>query len=519
MASIKVCIRCRPFTIDDDLGVNMNQAGPNNGEVELINSKYTTNRFAFSYSWWSAYGFKHHAKKNIEVAEDMKLINQQMVYDDVGDELMKELLTGSAVVMFAYGLSGSGKTFTVFGPDAADIPEAWFKWDTPHDMWGLFPRVAYNIFQAKEETWKIKMKYFQNVVDTVRDLMSATAKESHYKSGMRKDADGFTDIDWCTSQVIKSWDDLRATFLTANARKAISPTQFNHQSTRGHCIMTIEVEKPNDDNSDMKDRGRLYVCDLAGTEPAGDIYYAQYETKTFVDDDGQKSIEKVLIGPHKDQRKTKELQSQGMKINLSLTEMAQFFMKMAEAVKKKKLKPGQTIPGCNSYFLCKYLKDTLVSAKTYLFCAIRPEVTYHNYTYATLGFAKNASVVKLAPKKAVSAASPAERKLLQELDQLKTLMAQLTAENTKLSTGGSGGDDTLVKQLQEQLAAKQTSMAKAMQDGEDTSSGGGGDNSAEMTRQRDEYALRGISLTYFCGPEGEEPTSQPYLSKCVTPRN
>jgi hypothetical protein len=96
--------------------------------------------------------------------------------------------------------------------------------------------------------------------------------------------------------------------------------------------------------------------------------------------------------------------NQGKKINLSLTEMAQFFMKMAEASKKGKLKPGATLPGCNSYFLCKYLKDTMVNAKTYLFCAIRPEVTFHPYTYATLGFANNASVIKLQPKKATSAA-------------------------------------------------------------------------------------------------------------------
>jgi hypothetical protein len=38
-------------------------------------------------------------------------------------------------------------------------------------------------------------------------------------------------------------------------------------------------------------------------------------------------------------------------------------------------------------------------ARTYLFCAIRPEVQFLKYTFATLGFAKNASVVKLAPKK------------------------------------------------------------------------------------------------------------------------
>ena len=105
--------------------------------------------------------------------------------------------------------------------------------------------------------------------------------------------------------------------------------------------------------------------------------------------------------------------NQGKKINLSLSEMAQFFMKMAAAIKKKKLKAGQSIPGCNSYFLCKYLKDTMLQARTYLFCAIRPEVKFHPYTFSTLGFAKNASVIKLQPKKATTAMSPKERKLMQ----------------------------------------------------------------------------------------------------------
>jgi len=69
------------------------------------------------------------------------------------------------------------------------------------------------------------------------------------------------------------------------------------------------------------------------------------------------------MGPHPDQSRTKNLQNQGKKINLSLSEMAQFFMKMAQAIKKKKLKPGKSIPGCNSYFLCKYLKDTMLQVK------------------------------------------------------------------------------------------------------------------------------------------------------------
>ena len=137
--------------------------------------------------------------------------------------------------------------------------------------------------------------------------MSSSGEEQHYKNGMRKDPDGFMDIEWCESKVIHSWNDLREQFLKANARKAIAPTQFNPMSTRGHCIMVLEVEMPDPENEGMKKRGRVYVCDLAGTEPAGDIVYAQYNKVTF--DDG--TIEYKFSGAHPDKKKSKELQEQG----------------------------------------------------------------------------------------------------------------------------------------------------------------------------------------------------------------
>lgn len=399
--------------------------------------------------------------------------------------------------MFAYGLSGSGKTYTVFGPDAADSPDAWFKQAEPHSQWGIFPHLAYELFQERQDGWALKLKYFQNVVDIVRDLMSPSATEQHYKSGMRKDDDGFMDIDWCGVKVLKDWDDLRSTFKTANARKAISPTQFNHQSTRGHCIMTLEVEKPKEDDPSTKQRGRVYVCDLAGTEPAGDIYAAQYEKKKFPDG----TFEMILKGKHPNQSKTKELQDQGKKINLSLSEMAQFFMKMAEAVKAKKLKPGTTIPGCNSYFLCKYLKDTVVCSKTYLFCAVRPEVKYHQYTYSTCKFAANASVIKLTPKKATTGASAAERKLMQELEAMKELVKQLQKEKAGSGGGGGGADPAKLNLLQGQLADKQAQLESVLAGAE-----GAHSQDAIMEAERTKYARRGMALAHF-----ERDTELPHL--------
>jgi len=308
------------------------------------------------------------------------------------------------------------------------------------------------------------------------------------------------------------------------------------------------------------------VCDLAGTEPAGDIFYADYKRVAF--EDG--TVEHKLIGPNRDTKKTKELQDQGKMINLSLSEMAQFFMKMADAVKKKKLKPGGTIPGyvavsppseqltphtrspdlrCNSYFLCKYLKDTMLQARTYLFCAIRPEVTYHKYTFATLGFAENASVIKLQvrcracrtagaafapactlvglatasaepaspplthssqPKKSTANMSPAERKLMEELDSLKQLVASLQEANAKMSAdgGGGGGGGPEIAALQAALASKQAALASSL--GEGGGADGGSAQAAEMERQVEEYGKRGISLAAVA----LDDTTEPYVTCC-----
>ena len=211
------------------------------------------------------------------------------------------------------------------------------------------------------------------------------------------------------------------------------------------------------------------------------------------------SFEYKFTGPHPDKNKSKELQEQGKKINLSLSEMAQFFMKMAEAVQKKKLKPGDTIPGCNSFFLCKYLKDTMLQARTYLFCAIRPEVTFLKYTFATLGFAKNASVVRLAPKKATVAASAAERKLMAELDAMKALVASLQAnQGSGAKSAGDSDAAAMIAELQAKLAEKQNGLQSML--------GGEADNESRSEQQRQEYAARGISLVAY-----ESDNTEPYF--------
>lgn len=58
-------------------------------------------------------------------------------------------------------------------------------------------------------------------------------------------------------------------------------------------------------------------------------------------------------------------------------------------------------------------------------------MTYHKYSFSTLGFAKNASVVKLKPKTTTIQATPAERKLMVELEQMKVSTGRLSVASPR----------------------------------------------------------------------------------------
>lgn len=520
---LQVAVRCRPFTYEDKLGVVCRQRGDHQAEVEMVNGDRSM-RVPFTYAWWSGYGYQRKIKSPMRQADEMTLVDQQSAYDQVGADMKLDLCTGNAVVLFAYGLSGSGKTFTVFGPDGIDDPRAWFNFATPQPSWGVFPRLAYELYNehgdGRSPGFGVSIKYFQNVHDTVRDLLSPVAVEKHFKEGMRQDEHGFADITWCRKKVLQSWESLRQVIGVANRRKCLAPTQFNHCSTRGHCILVYEVSMMDSVNLAHQHRGRLYLCDLAGAEPAGDIVYAEYKREELPDG----SIEYIYKGPHPDQEKTTQMREQGKKINLSLSELTMFFRRLALKIKAKKFKPGQDLPGCNAYFLGKYLKKTILQAKTYLIAAVRPEVQFHKYTHATLEFARNASVVQLQPKKPASAQSAEETHLMSEIEQFRRQQeelerklqhaeaeartkaaeaAALQNENIKLH-----GDEEHLSQQRDELSQARDRLAAKVKELEDHLNSEASQQLEQIKEQQEMYRARGILMAH----EAEDLTD-PFLEE------
>ncbi|CAM9271046.1 unnamed protein product, partial [Sphacelaria rigidula] len=46
-------------------------------QIDILNSTYSTTRFAFTYAWWSAFGFTRHLQSNHDEAAAMEMVDQE----------------------------------------------------------------------------------------------------------------------------------------------------------------------------------------------------------------------------------------------------------------------------------------------------------------------------------------------------------------------------------------------------------------------------------------------------------
>lgn len=62
-------------------------------------------------------------------------VTQATIYKEIFSEKLDDALNGYNATLFAYGPTGSGKTWTMFGPDLEDVMKK-----------GIIPRMAENLF-------------------------------------------------------------------------------------------------------------------------------------------------------------------------------------------------------------------------------------------------------------------------------------------------------------------------------------------------------------------------------------
>ena len=180
---------------------------------------------------------------------------QESVYEAVGKGIVNDVIGGYNGTIFAYGQSGSGKTFTMYGNEDSD----------DQSMKGLIPRIVEDVFNYVQTTddnvkFQIKLSVFQIYKEVIYDLLTGE-KDLKIKENPIKGiyVEGLSEVYLTNIQDFEDYSNL------AQQNRIVSGTKLNQYSSRSHSIMILEVTQTFTKENLIK-KGTLNLVDLAGSE-------------------------------------------------------------------------------------------------------------------------------------------------------------------------------------------------------------------------------------------------------------
>lgn len=175
------------------------------------------------------------------------------------------MLTGYNCTIFAYGQTGTGKTYTMTG-DMTDTL------GLLSDGAGIIPRVLHALFNKLEidDTDScVRCSFIELYNEDLRDLLSPDegAKLKIYDDNSRK-GHTTTVVQGMEERHITSAADGLKWLQEGSVRRQVAATKCNDLSSRSHTVFTITVhtKKAGEDGEDYLCAGKLNLVDLAGSE-------------------------------------------------------------------------------------------------------------------------------------------------------------------------------------------------------------------------------------------------------------
>ncbi|KAJ6434307.1 hypothetical protein OIU84_017919 [Salix udensis] len=192
-----------------------------------------------------------------------KVFHQAAAQEDVFVEvepILRSALDGHNVCIFAYGQTGTGKTFTM---------------DGTNNQAGIIPRAIEELFrQASLDNSSItfSMSMLEVYMGNLRDLLAPKVASRTYEVAakcnlnIQTDPKGMVEVEGLTQVQIP--DTVKAKWWYAKGRRARSTswTNVNETSSRSHCLMRITVSRHGDDSKAKAQVSKLWMVDLGGSE-------------------------------------------------------------------------------------------------------------------------------------------------------------------------------------------------------------------------------------------------------------
>lgn len=193
---------------------------------------------------------------------DRQLSNIQVYNKSCYNVVNKFLEEGYNGTIFAYGMTGSGKTFSMKGCDT----DPGFVELAIND---IFQKITDN---ATTKKYKMDISYLEIYNEKIIDLLSGspsspTTSQSNQDLKIRDDVDFGIKVVGLTSANITSKPQLLQLIKYGDTNRKTSATDFNARSSRSHSILQIRLQTI-DLLSETELKSTLSLCDLAGLERA-----------------------------------------------------------------------------------------------------------------------------------------------------------------------------------------------------------------------------------------------------------
>ena len=219
--TVRVVVRCRPL--------NSKEQADGRGQVVLIDPKMGTCALLGTSKGSSGEPPKMFTFDQV-YAQDTQ---QGLLYHQTASHIVDSVLEGFNGTIFAYGQTGTGKTFTMEGMNE------------PPELRGIIPRAFHQIFAliasrgGQSTEFLVRASYLEIYNEEIRDLLS---KQAHNRLDLKEDPQCGVYVRDLTSYVVKTTRECDKLRDFGAKNRHTGATAMNQDSSRSHSIYTITVE-------------------------------------------------------------------------------------------------------------------------------------------------------------------------------------------------------------------------------------------------------------------------------------
>ncbi|XP_076652186.1 kinesin-like protein Klp61F [Halictus rubicundus] len=192
------------------------------------------------------------------------------VYNAVVSPLLEQVLAGYNCTVFAYGQTGTGKTFTMEGINID--PTLHWRSDSAA---GMIPRSLSHLFDELQlleaQEFTIRVSFLELYNEDLFDLLSSSDDGSKIKLYEDTSKKGAVIIHGLEEITVRNKSEVYKILEKGLERRQTAATLLNAQSSRSHTVfsITVHLKETTLDGEEVLKTGKLNLVDLAGSENVG----------------------------------------------------------------------------------------------------------------------------------------------------------------------------------------------------------------------------------------------------------